>query len=65
VAPDAALYLRTDAAPYFAEAQEAIAVHEGWRIAPEAPWPFEQPTVFQAKAPGYQSLVALTANRAR
>lgn len=65
VAPDASLYLRTDAAPYFAEAQEAIAAHDSWRLAPEVPWPFEQPTVFQSKAPGYQSLVALTANRAR
>ncbi|MBE2215422.1 MAG: SAM-dependent methyltransferase [Opitutaceae bacterium] len=65
VAPDAALYLRTDAAAYFAEAEEVIAAHVGWRLAPEAPWPFEQPTVFQSKARSFQSLVALSVNSAR
>jgi tRNA (guanine-N7-)-methyltransferase len=65
VTRDGALYLRTDAAAYFAEARETIATHDAWRIAPEAPWPFEQSTVFQTKAPSYQSLVALTAHPAR
>lgn len=65
VSRDGALYLRTDAAAYFTEAKEAIEAHHGWRIASDAPWPFEQPTVFQSKARSYQSLVALTASPAR
>jgi len=65
VQPGAALFLRTDAAAYFAEAREVIAGHEAWRVAPEGPWPFERPTVFQTKAPAYQSLVALNVSPAR
>lgn len=65
VSPGGALFLRTDAASYFSEARETIAAHHLWRIAAEVPWPFEQPTVFQSKAPSYDSLVALTANQAR
>jgi len=64
VYPEAALYLRTDAAAYFDEARQTIAEHPLWRLEPAAPWPFERPTVFQAKAPAYQSLVAFTASPA-
>jgi len=65
VSTGAALHLRTDAPAYFAEAHAAIAAHPAWRTAPEAPWPFEQSSVFQSKAPGYQSLIAITAPPAR
>ena len=60
--PGASLYLRTDAAPYFAEARAIIDRHPSWTIAQDAPWPFEQPTVFQTKARSYQSLVAINAS---
>lgn len=63
--PAAALFLRTDAVAYIDEAREAIAAHTAWRLDPSAPWPFEQPSVFQAKAPSYQSLVAINASPAR
>lgn len=60
----ATLYLRTDAAFYFAEATEAISVHPAWQILPEARWPFEQPTVFQTKAAQFQSLAAINVSPA-
>ena len=63
--PGARLYLRTDAPAYFAEAQETLAGDSDWRLVPEEAWPFEQPTVFQAKARSYQSLVAVNASPAR
>ena len=55
--PDARLYFRTDHEEYFAEAHRAAATAAGWEIVPEA-WPFEHATVFQSRAPSYQSFVA-------
>ena len=52
------LCFRTDHAAYFASAAPIIASHSKWRINPAIPWPFEQSTVFEAKAPSFQSLVA-------
>jgi tRNA (guanine-N7-)-methyltransferase len=52
------LYFRTDHDEYFAAAREVIRSHAHWEIQPGAPWPFELPTVFQTRAPAYQSLVA-------
>jgi tRNA (guanine-N7-)-methyltransferase len=52
------LYFRTDFEPYFAEAAETIAAQPDWKLLPGAPWPFEEPTVFQKKADRYHSLVA-------
>lgn len=63
--PGARLYLRTDAPGYFAEARDAVEGHPAWHLAPDEPWPFEQPTVFQAKARSFQSLVAISASPAR
>lgn len=57
--PGTRLCFRTDHAPYFAEALAVLADHPDWRLDSATPWPFEQPTVFQAKAAGYQSLVAV------
>jgi len=52
------LYFRTDHREYFAHATAVLAAHPAWRIDPVAPWIFEMETVFQARAPAYQSLVA-------
>ena len=53
------LYFRTDHGGYFAHASAVLAAHPAWRLDPAAPWPFEEPTVFQQRAPGYHSLVAV------
>jgi len=55
----APLYFRTDYEPYFEEALATIDSHADWELSPERPWPFEHVTVFQARAPSHQSLVAL------
>jgi len=55
------LFFRTDYAPYFADARQTIAEHGAWKIAPAGtPWPFEFQTVFQGRAEGFQSLIALS-----
>ncbi len=59
MAPGGRFYFRTDHAGYFADGREVLEQHPRWRIVPDAPWPFEEPTVFQLKAPAYQSLVAV------
>lgn len=56
--PEAPLYFRTDYAPYFEYAREVVAAHPNWKIGSNALWPFEHQTVFQSRAPTYQSLVA-------
>ncbi len=59
--PGAELCFRTDHEEYFAQAEGIIAAHPDWKIAPEKAWPFELETVFQARAAGYKSLIALRA----
>jgi tRNA (guanine-N7-)-methyltransferase len=59
MAPGGRFYFRTDHAGYFADGREVLEQHPCWKIVPDAPWPFEEPTVFQLKAPAYQSLVAV------
>ena len=54
----ARLYFRTDYTPYFAEARAVLAGNPAWRLAAE-PWPFENPTVFQNRAPEHHSLMAV------
>lgn len=61
-APGSRLFFRTDHRPYFDAAAADLAAHPDWRIQPSQPWPFETPTVFQQRAPGYQSLIAARAN---
>jgi tRNA (guanine-N7-)-methyltransferase len=56
--PGADLCFRTDDAHYFAAAKAEVLAHPDWEIVPTAPWPFERETVFQSRAPAYQSLVA-------
>lgn len=55
----ARLCFRTDYAAYFTDAQATIAEHAAWQLSPTAAWPFETPTVFQNRAPAYDSLIAL------
>jgi tRNA (guanine-N7-)-methyltransferase len=53
------LYFRTDHAEYFSAVAALLPDLKTWRLDPAAPWPLEQETVFQARAPAYQSLVAI------
>jgi len=54
------LFFRTDHADYFAATQTLFAHDPAWRL-DETPWPFEQPTVFQARQPTFFSLTAVRA----
>lgn len=53
------LFFRTDHAPYFAEVEKLLRENPDWRSIGDQPWPFELATVFQQKAPSFQSLVAV------
>lgn len=55
----ARFYFRTDHEEYFREVEATVAGLQTWRRDPAAPWPLEQETVFQARAPQYFSLVAV------
>ncbi len=55
----APLYFRTDHAEYFSAVAALIPTLSTWRLDPFAPWPLEQETVFQARAPAYRSLVTV------
>ncbi len=57
-APGTPFYFRTDHEPYFRAVEAVLREHADWRLAPGDPWPFEQPTVFQARAAAHFSLVA-------
>jgi tRNA (guanine-N7-)-methyltransferase len=52
------LCFRTDYGPYFEWATEVLTAHPDWDLVPGAAWPFEHQTVFEAKAPTFQSLIA-------
>ncbi len=55
----APLYFRTDYAPYFDEARTVVTEHPDWILSADASaWPFEFTTVFQSRAPSFQSLIA-------
>lgn len=55
--PGCPLYFRTDFGPYFDAARAVLSDDSPWQVESE-PWPFEFATVFQQRAPSYQSLVA-------
>ena len=57
-APGATLCFRTDHPPYFAEAQAKIRDHPEWELREATAWPYEEVTVFQSRAPRFESLVA-------
>ncbi len=54
----ARLCFRTDHSPYFAQAREFVDQHPLWVLPEGEIWPFELATVFQQRAPDYQSFVA-------
>jgi tRNA (guanine-N7-)-methyltransferase len=56
-APGCRLYFRTDYRPYFEEVQVTLGAHSQWKLVAE-PWPFEFSTVFQQRAPSFDSLIA-------
>lgn len=56
---DTRLYFRTDHAEYFQAVTLLFPELKTWRLDPAAEWPLEQETVFQARAPAYQSLIAV------
>jgi tRNA (guanine-N7-)-methyltransferase len=57
--PEARLHFRTDHLDYFRSAEITISEHRSWKIDPAAAWPFELETVFQSRAPAYESLTAV------
>lgn len=57
--PGAELCFRTDHRPYFDEVRARVASLSDWSLAPEAVWPFEEMTVFQARADSFSSLIAI------
>lgn len=61
--PAARLHFRTDFAPYFESAAATLAADARWEPRAE-PWPFEQETVFQQRAPTYQSVTAVLRRQA-
>ncbi|HNC22823.1 MAG TPA: tRNA (guanosine(46)-N7)-methyltransferase TrmB [Opitutaceae bacterium] len=52
------LHFRTDFEPYFRDTELVIREHPAWKQVGE-PWPFEQETVFQSRAPIHHSLTAV------
>lgn len=56
--PHARFHFRTDHEGLFDWAKEHVEAHPQWTLLPDAEWPFEIETVFQKKAPSYQSLIA-------
>ncbi len=56
-AAGAELCFRTDDAHYFAAAKAVVQEHPDWALSGTT-WPFERETVFQSRAPAYQSLIA-------
>lgn len=57
--PGARLYFRTDHAGYHAAVVDLLGQLSTWRAVPDAPWPLEPETVFQALADRFYSLVAV------
>jgi len=56
----ARLYFRTDHGEYFQSVRDFLPSLRTWQPGPaDAVWPLEHQTVFQARAPSYQSLVAV------
>lgn len=57
--PAASLHFRSDDRDNFEWALEQVDAHPSWRLAPELPWPFEHPTVFQELTGDYKSFSAI------
>jgi tRNA (guanine-N7-)-methyltransferase len=54
----ACLFFRTDHEPYFREVSFLLTEHPNWSGPDAAPWPFDEPTVFEKRAEHHFSLVA-------
>lgn len=62
----ARLYFRTDFTPYYDDTKAVFSAHPAWTLVNDSdpsasgyePWPFEQETVFQSRAPTFHSLIA-------
>lgn len=54
----ARLCFRTDHEGYFHAAKTTVSEHPCWSMEAQAEWPFELETVFQSRAPAYQSFIA-------
>lgn len=52
------LCFRTDHEGYFAEAFDTVSAHPDWQVMLGAAWPFEQRTIFEARAASHQSWIA-------
>ena len=66
VQPGTRLYFRTDFAQYFESVTVLVTSLSTWQLVDSPIWPMEHETVFQARAKGYQSLVAVrTSDSAR
>ena len=61
-APKTQLCFRTDYGPYFEAASAVIKSHPKWAVDETPEWPFEQLTVFEARADSFQSLTARRTN---
>ncbi len=57
----ATLYFRSDHFPYVDAVQNVIAASSEWEPSADAPWAWEEPSVFQELADQYRSLVAIRA----
>jgi len=55
----ARLYFRTDHVEYFKFVADFLPELKTWRVDPQGAWPLEPETVFQARAPSYQSVVVV------
>jgi len=58
MAPQSRLFFRTDHEGYFQWTHDILSTHPAWVLVPGSPWILEEKTVFQAKAAGFQSLIA-------
>jgi tRNA (guanine-N7-)-methyltransferase len=52
-------FFRTDFKPYYDEALGLVEAHPAWQLLPPGPFPFEHPTIFQARADTFHSLGAV------
>lgn len=58
MAVDGRFHFRTDHAEYFAAGRQVMQHHPRWKLRPDIAWPLEEATVFQLKAPSFESLIA-------
>jgi len=57
-APGTRFHFRSDHTGYHRWTSSLLYAHPQWEILPDAPWPFEQETVFQSHMESYHSVIA-------